>query len=98
MDKSIDITVPKPRRLKRSRIESVFRIGMAPMLTSFSQRHFPEIKPEMLQDLTDGVADYIATSFESYQDDIEAEQMEFAEYNEPSLPLEKCTMRNIIES
>lgn len=82
-------------RMKREKIEMLMRITIGPVIKGFAKKHFPDIKKGMCKDLTDGVADYIASSFETYQDDIEEEALEFNEYNQTPIPLEKCTVDDL---
>jgi len=72
-------------RINRARTESQIRMAFAPLLAAFAKKHFPEVGEAALKDLNDGVADYVANSFETYIEDYEAEMLDEVAYQKSLL-------------
>jgi len=60
-------------------------MAFAPLLAAFAKKHFPEVGEAALKDLNDGVADYVANSFETYIEDYEAEMLDEVAYQKSLL-------------
>lgn len=88
------------QRIPREKIEFIMRVAIAPVLRKFAKRHYPEVQLGMLKDLNEGIADYIASSFENYQDDLDEENLELIAHNRSygvpmNLPLESCGIKDL---